>query len=258
MNNVEQRPRLARRWPNLSLTALAALLLGTLVVAPVSVAARPFIGADFQRFHAPIFAKDARLHPKHVKRAKHGKVKKRGHRGGPRHIRHRVVAHTWSLGASSGALLSLHSNWPLPGISDDVHVWSPSGDIDEQDAAQDFVEVGQDVDAPGSVMDESTSDESTDEATAAPGLAPDLIDLTFDIVPTDGTESDNGVLAEIGDQPPLPSAPGPFSDTLPPTARAGLFASRTVPEPNTLVLAGLASLAAWRLVRRSRRATGGV
>ena len=60
------------------------------------------------------------MHPKHVKRAKHGKVKKRGHRGGPRHIRHRVVAHTWSLGASSGALLSLHSNWPLPGISDDV------------------------------------------------------------------------------------------------------------------------------------------
>ena len=258
MNSVEQRPRVARRGPKLSLTMLAALLLGSLVVAPSNVAARPFVGADFQRFDGPIFAKHVRLHAKHAKRAKHGKAKKRGYRGGPRHIRHRVVAHTWWLGASSGALLSLHSNWPLPAVSDDLHVWSPSGDTGEQDAAQDLVEVGQEVDAPASVTDESTSDESAGEATAALGLAPDLIDLTSDIVPGDGTEGDNEVFAEIGDQPPLLSAPGPFSDDLPALARTDLFASRTVPEPNTLVLAGLASLAAWRLARRRRRAMSGV
>ena len=258
MNCTEQRPRFARRWPKLSLTALAALLLGTLVVAPSNVAARPFVGADFQRFDGPIFAKHVRLHAKHAKRAKHGKAKKRGYRGGPRHIRHRVVAHTWWLGASSGALLSLHSNWPLPGVSDDLHVWSPSGDTGEQDAVHDFVEGGHDVDAPASVTDESTTDESTDEATAAPGLAPDLIDLTFDIVPGDGTEGDNKMFTEIGEPPPLPSTPGPFSDDLPATARADLFVSRTVPEPNTLMLAALASLAAWRLARRNRRAMGGV
>ena len=74
------------------------------------------------------------------------------------------------------------------------------------------------VDAPGSVTDESTTDESTDEATAAPGLAPDLIELTFEFSPGDGTEGDNEVFAELSNEPQPPSAPGPFSDALPPTS----------------------------------------
>ncbi len=261
MNAAERRPRVARRWPKLSLTVSAILVLGTLVIAPASVEARPFTAADFQNLPARLFAQQAQLHAN----AKHGKKhrkakKKRARRARPHHGHRRAVAHGTALVAASGALLDLHSHGPLPGLSDDVPAWLPSADIGEQDAAAGFVEIDHEVegdhdeDAPDNVIADAT-----DDGTTEPDPTPDLIEIASEFVADDqaGSETGNGneVFAEVGDEPQLPPALGSFGDAPPTVAATDLRLPRQVPEPSTLALAGIASLAAWRLARRKTART---
>lgn len=247
MNIAERRFTLAGHRPYQSLRVCAVVLLGALVAAPPSVAARPVADADFLHFDGFHFAKQGRPHAKVHGKAHGKKAKKVQHRASRRTRRH-MPAHGFGLGVGSFVHNRASSNWTWLEMIDVPHLGPPQED--EHHVLEDVVELSDDGEIPADLGDDSAQNESDDDEGTEQGLAPELLDLASEFVSDEGDE----VFTDVGPEMPISFLSEPFSDALPAPSSARLLDLRPVPEPSALTLAGFAALAAWRIARRDRKA----
>ena len=259
MNNRQRGTYTAEHRSGPLLTALATLLIAVLMILPHHAEAKPFVGADFQRFDGLSLGGHPKAHAKvhkiHKERKLHGKVTKKPTASSPHRSRRRTSARAWAQNAgvtlttAAASILSSSSAGSV-GAS-----WLSLLDAETPILDKDRAVSGDALNVSDEVSVESIAEDVADEVLVDPSPTPELIDLALQFVSGSDVTNSHEIITELDDR--LLSLPisDPVFDSGAQLPLAQLPVPRPVPEPNTVFLVGLAILAGRWLPRTLRQGT---